>query len=340
MTNNANPTLPPAKGREKNMAVELLKFIAVFLIINSHADVMYPCFSILATGGAIGDCLFLFVSGFTLFLSQPRRFDNYYKRRLRRIFPSVLCSLIFIKAVSPDHVFSTIGLIGGEFILAILIYYFLLYFVRQYLLHRIPLVILTITALTVVVYIFAFPYKYETGERGLYGITTPFRWLPYFIFMLLGAWLGWRKAIGGDSRQPAPMRDFCLLIICLIVFYGLQLAASHIPVVAPWQIVTLLPLAGIIYYLYRWVEAPCFVRIMHNRPVRNVVLAISGLCLESYLIQFPLFTDKLNSIWPLNLLLIALLILVCSYVVRCAARFLLQTTSADDYDWPAIFRLY
>ena len=53
--------------RDRDFAIDIVKFLAVLLIINSHADMMYPHLKILATGGAIGDCLFLFCSGFTLF---------------------------------------------------------------------------------------------------------------------------------------------------------------------------------------------------------------------------------------------------------------------------------
>lgn len=61
---------------------------------------LYVKFSALATGGAIGDVFFFFCSGFTLFLSKQRRFDNYYKRRINRIYPTVfmwalLASVLF-----------------------------------------------------------------------------------------------------------------------------------------------------------------------------------------------------------------------------------------------------
>ena len=71
--------------RERDIAIDIVKFMAVFLIINSHADIMYPKLKILATGGAIGDCLFLFCSGFTLFMGAQASFVNYYKRRIARI---------------------------------------------------------------------------------------------------------------------------------------------------------------------------------------------------------------------------------------------------------------
>lgn len=83
------------KLKKRDYSIDILKFFAVFLIINSHMDICYPRFSILATGGAIGDCLFLFASGYTLFWKQPTRFDNWYKRRINRIYPSVImCALV------------------------------------------------------------------------------------------------------------------------------------------------------------------------------------------------------------------------------------------------------
>ena len=57
--------------QERDYSIDILKFFAVFLIINSHMDICYPKYSVLATGGAIGDCLFLFASGYTLFWKQP-----------------------------------------------------------------------------------------------------------------------------------------------------------------------------------------------------------------------------------------------------------------------------
>ena len=81
---------------QRDISIDILKFIAVFLIINSHMDALYPKYKMLATGGAIGDVLFLFASGYTLFLSNRKlRFDNWYKRRINRIYPSVIvCAII------------------------------------------------------------------------------------------------------------------------------------------------------------------------------------------------------------------------------------------------------
>ena len=46
-------------NKTRNHTIDILKFLAAILITNSHMDVLYPGkFSVLATGGAIGDALF------------------------------------------------------------------------------------------------------------------------------------------------------------------------------------------------------------------------------------------------------------------------------------------
>ena len=56
--------------RQRNISIDILKCIAAILITNSHMGPLYGKYSILATGGAIGDVLFFFCSGFTLFLGR------------------------------------------------------------------------------------------------------------------------------------------------------------------------------------------------------------------------------------------------------------------------------
>lgn len=66
--------------KSHNISIDILKFFAALLITNSHMELLYGKYSMLATGGSIGDVLFFFASGFTLFLGRMGRFDNWYKR--------------------------------------------------------------------------------------------------------------------------------------------------------------------------------------------------------------------------------------------------------------------
>lgn len=322
--------------KERDFAIDIVKFLAVLLIINSHADIMYPKLQILATGGAIGDCLFLFCSGFTLFWGGQKSFDSYYKRRISRIYPSVIMSVLFVHLVGMTSTFSMKELAGGNFIIAIMVYYVLLYLVRKYALERIGWVLAAVIVVSLAVYVLWFPYKYEVSSKGLYGITTHYRWIPYFAAMLIGAYVGMKR----KELNYRPWLDFIKLIACVAIFYSIQYGAKIYRPIAPWQVVTLFPLMGITIYFYKCCNCNWLKRIYQSKWGNAVIMIVGGLCLESYLIQNSLFTDKMNSIWPLNLIIIVFVILLCSYIVRCIARWFAQTFRTEDYEWKKIFSLY
>ena len=86
--------------KQRDLSIDILKFIACIAITNSHYDEVYGPLYSLATGGAIGDILFFFASGFTIFLSNSGQFFDYYKRRIKRIYPTIfawalMCGIIF-----------------------------------------------------------------------------------------------------------------------------------------------------------------------------------------------------------------------------------------------------
>ena len=94
---------------------------------------------------------------------------------------------------------------------------------------------------------------------------------------------------------------------------------------------------GIVVYVYKCCNCSFLRNVYENPKGKYVVLAIGGLCLESYLVQNCLFTAKMNNIWPFNLIIITIVILVCAYVVRCFARLFIQTFQKESYNWKAIF---
>lgn len=98
----------------RDYSIDVLKFLAVFLIINSHMDALYVRYSMLATGGAIGDALFLFASGYTLLLSKKQlSFGNWYKRRINRIYPSVFVCVVVGALFMQSATLSLSALWGG-----------------------------------------------------------------------------------------------------------------------------------------------------------------------------------------------------------------------------------
>lgn len=83
-------------SKRKNY-IDLLKTIAVILVFNSHLDKLYPI-STLATGGAIGNTLFFFISGYTWKNGALKSsYFNWYFSKVKRIFfPTLITNTIFL----------------------------------------------------------------------------------------------------------------------------------------------------------------------------------------------------------------------------------------------------
>lgn len=86
-------------AKERVVSIDWLKCLAALLIVNSHIGVCYGKYAALATGGAIGNAIFFFCSGYALSLGRLDRFDNWYKRRLFRIYPSVVARVLVIAPI-------------------------------------------------------------------------------------------------------------------------------------------------------------------------------------------------------------------------------------------------
>lgn len=321
--------------KQRDISIDILKFCAVLAITNSHMELLYGDYSFLATGGAIGDVLFFFASGYTLFLGRVKvRFDNYYKRRINRIYPTVfawalLCSVFFNENRSMEYI---VLYGGGWFVSCIMLYYIVLYFVKRYLINHLKLTLSLSLAVSASLY-----YCFENGQGfNMYGYTY-YKWFHYFCFMLQGAIMGLLSC-----RHVVSVRSGWVeagkAMFCVVLFYALCSFKSS----SQWhalQVLSLIPLMGVSYYVYRLCNAEGVKRVYKETWMGLAMNAVSGLCLEVYLVQYHLFTDKLNHLFPLNLLIVFVEILLVAYVLRCMARIWSQTFKDGDYDWKAVVRV-
>ena len=294
---------------------------------------LYGKYNILATGGAIGDVLFFFCSGFTLFLGQERRFDNYYKRRINRIYPTVLMWALMASVFfrQPYDMTYIVLYGGGWFVSCIMIYYVVLHFIRKFAFNHLKAVFFFFALLTLVWYwLIDKPIGYN-----MYGATY-FKWCHYFLFMLLGAILGSHPI----QRKISLKWDSLKLLVCILLFYGILITCRKWEISQNMQVISLLPLWGTTYYFYKVCKSDALKRIYGTRFIGPVMKTISGLCLEVYLVQGVLLTDRFNKWFPFNLLIVFVTILLVAYLLRCMARWFSQTFREADYDWKGIFRVY
>ena len=65
----------------------------------------------------------------------------------------------------------------------------------------------------------------------------------------------------------------------------------------------------------------------------GILYVISQLCLEVYLIQKFVFTDSFNNLFPLNVPVIMLVVIIAAYFVKLLAEFISQTFRTEPYEW-------
>lgn len=319
----------------RNISIDILKFFAVLCITNSHMDMLYGEYSYLATGGAVGDALFFFISGFTIFLGREyKTFGSFYKRRINRIYPTVFAwALIGSLFLNNNKTFFEVLTTGGSwFVSCIMIYYILLYFIRKHLIQHLKVVFVCSIVISMVLY-----SLFRNGETfNIYG-DTYYKWVFFFCFMLQGATMGLHTKQRETDIKNGGM-EVTKLFACIVAFYALCYfkKSEELNVV---QIASLIPLLGVTYYFYRLCNAMRLNTFFTEGWKWRTVSIIGGLCLEVYLVQSSIFTDRLNYLFPLNILIIFAIILVCAYLLRCLSRIWAQTFHEKDYDWKEVVKL-
>lgn len=168
----------------RNKAIVLFKFFAALLITYSHMGLLFPRFEGLVTGGAIGDGLFFFCSGFTLFLGRDEGFLNWYKRRVSRIYPSIIMWAL-LSAVAFGWDWSITDLVTTPkywFIPCIMVYYAIFYVIRRYLMEHMKTVFVGSLLIITILSFFVLDM-----DRSVMYAQVSFMRIYYFMFMLLGA---------------------------------------------------------------------------------------------------------------------------------------------------------
>ena len=335
--NNRVITIERLHMKERNVSIDILKFLAAFLITNSHMSLLYGKYSFLATGGCIGDVLFFFCSGFTLFLKPMNgggNFLNWYKRRISRIYPSIL-AVAFLACIFFDTHWDIVEIALTKrywFVSCIMLYYIAIFFVGSYFKDKFfPISILVALGTAVWFY-----FLFHEVNFSIYSPKFYIRWLLFFNFMLLGAKIGTMT----DRIKCKPLVDIVMLIICIVTFYVLFISGTRFKNLVIAQYFSFIPLMGITYYFYK-VGASKWVGKLYSSNTGNFIIRfIGGLCFEIYLVQGFLFTDKMNNIFPLNILVMFLAIFLVAYLTRCLARIISQTFKETPYEWKKIIELY
>lgn len=298
----------------------LTKALAALLITNSHFDSLYPM-PYLAGGGALGNSLFFFLSGFGICASALARrigFFEYSYRRLSRIYPSVwvvvLVGMFFGIWAAPNDILGVLNIFIWPtpywFISAIVIFYGMVYWILS------VSVMTVVRVICVVVVVYAWFY---TGlDHQKFSIEEGyFKWIFYFIVMLFGVLQAKTNII--NIRWPVVSA-----IVAAVLYYLTKVMVFRFGFGSLQFLCSLIEVYFVIcvYCADRNFEWNINSRI--QKIIFSVVTAISLVTLEIYLVQVPLLSNNrgFGLVLPLNIVLMFACIIFLAHFLRGIERLL------------------
>lgn len=294
---------------QKNLFLEneltLLRFVAIFLITNSHLNEFYPS-RLFATGGSLGNSIFFFISAIGLVLSLEKKnveFFKWYKKRFFRLYPPVWIVLLG-DIIIFHHLLETTSIItyfsafdSYWFIPALAIFYIFLYIIFHYYTDkRIKILFFSLGIIYLIWYLFFVDKSYFSIENA-WSIKILF----YFIVFIFGIYIAKNyKKVTYHNKN-----DIYIFIFLSIFYYGMKLFFHFFSF---YQLQFLLHISTIFWLYY-------FLKVLKNKAIQNIIYSnknikmfifiVSSITLEIYILQGKIIHLSIwdNYSFPLNIIL-------------------------------------
>ncbi|MBR3764387.1 MAG: acyltransferase family protein [Clostridia bacterium] len=297
-----------AENRKTRIALlDVLRVMAILLVLNSHLDPLYPI-PALATGGAAGNGLFFILSGYCLTL-QPT-FLRHMGRRALRLYPGAFIAfgvqlLLGMKTLSGpvDALRQFLWPTAFWFVGAIVLFDALLYWLdKLHFTRHFGVFTLMVAILYFAAYLLIVDKTVWSVEEA--GLTTPqqcFKLIYCFYIYALGYTLR-KRGVPSWAKSHAGL-VFGISAGLFAFSFGFKLILSRFPATMPLQFLTQLAIIGFTggailcaNALERWwtrISAP---------GLRRAFAAFAGVSLEMYLVQFPVISLCKALSFPINVL--------------------------------------
>lgn len=179
---------------------------------------------------------------------------------------------------------------------------------------------------------------FEKSNFFFNGAANVWARFQYFIYMLFGFLA--RYYI--DKIQHIKVGMIWLSVVSVLSpcsFYAFLMVINHYPVLLKYSICGTFPLVAT---LVSWTLLSASIDMGLNKWSKRLykcIKFISVLSLEAYLCQVWLITDKLNYLFPCNIMIIFLAIIAVSYVLKIVSNLFAQTFSNESYNFLKIIKI-
>lgn len=299
--------------------VFFLKALAAVLIVNSHFDRLYPV-PALATGGAIGNALFFAISGFCLHPVNIS-FRKWFSRRIVRLYvPTTLMTIVSIATYYPlnpsiadiIHVFLWPTIFW--FIGAMTVFYVLFFLLKRLETNRQYIVFFVVMAIIYIIcYLRLDTSVWVIESKGLLSFEGGFKLIYYFAAMMIGKWF----RIHSGKRFGRTTSYMVQAVTAFLTLYGCKYIIAKNTVIMHFQFFNQLSIIWMVVAIFKFAlsleekEHPHFPLIL-----RKTVFFLSGHTLEIYLVQFLVIHYTENIVFPMNVVLAAVLIMILAGLLK------------------------
>lgn len=144
---------------------------------------------------------------------------------------------------------------------------------------------------------------------------------------------------GVKHQELRPLRCFVLFFGNIILYYVCMAVYKLGPIFCHFQMVSLIPLLLAIYFFFMLCSCEKITKVFDKALWGNVVYFISALTLEIYLVQYALFTDRMNFMFPLNIPIMYLMIFGVAYVLKVFSQSFSQIFGKEDITVKKLFKV-
>lgn len=309
------------------ISIILLRVIATILITNTHYGQIWPT-SKMAVGGLLGDLLFFCISGFCLSSAKKPKTSIFFKKRVLRIYPSVIIITLILIALGQVKIsgwFGRMSITGivfptiFHFIESILFLYILLFpcLKISFLNKRIPWIMAFIAVAFFITYILIDrTEKLDTATH----IVTKFL---FFEGMLYGVYL--KQNIEKRINIIISLLSF---VVFMVTYFTIKLFINE-NTLSDLQFLIFISLffAGITGLRF-FVSLESKLEKLPKKLI-TVLNFIASLTLEIYVVQSHIinYVVSLNLSFVPRFLITSIAIFICAIVLNYLSKFVMYLLS-------------
>lgn len=287
--------------------ITILKVIATLFITWFHFKWNVPeQYAPLFIGGAIGNSLFFFCSGYLLKIKSERYPGEWLIQKLIRILPSVwvYMGITLLLGVATYNWNNIIYPTPYWFVNAILCFFVIFYLFRKQI-DKFPCVSYCIVGiLHISWYVINGPYDKIVMDEG--GLKC---WFFFFIFFLYG------YAVHKNTKKAVALKYAILGTICSIgAFYLYKTLCNRFDLLIHLQVI-IIPLILWLIIFFFYALAMHIAKIDINDKIKRILSHLSNLTLDIYIVQIILinyFMPKIS--FPINIIITFMIIIATAYV--------------------------